>query len=146
GGRLGARTPLLLGERGAGHPLRQDVLDLQLTGGAVLGEEVGQPVHRGEAPVLLAAGRHGEVRDLPGPGALAPGGVRDHRLGGVGVSLAARGVSQQAHQPTAPSIWSSMRRLSSRAYSIGSSLAMGSTKPRTIIAIASSSFIPRDIR
>ena len=49
-------------------------------------------------------------------------------------------------QPTAPSICSSIRRLSSRAYSIGSSLAMGSTKPRTIIAIASSSVMPRDIR
>ena len=49
-------------------------------------------------------------------------------------------------QPTAPSIWSSIRRLSSRAYSIGSSLAIGSTKPRTIIAIASSCSMPRDIR
>ena len=49
-------------------------------------------------------------------------------------------------QPTAPSICSSMSRLSSRAYSIGSSLAIGSTKPRTIIAIASSSVSPRLIR
>ena len=49
-------------------------------------------------------------------------------------------------QPTAPSICSSMSRLSSRAYSIGSSLAIGSTKPRTIIAIASSCSMPRDIR
>ncbi len=53
---------------------------------------------------------------------------------------------QQAHQPTAPSICSSMRRLSSRAYSMGSSLAMGSTNPRTIIAIASCSDMPRDMR
>ncbi len=49
-------------------------------------------------------------------------------------------------QPTAPSICSSIRRFSSRAYSIGSSRAIGSMKPRTIIAIASSSLIPRDIR
>ncbi len=49
-------------------------------------------------------------------------------------------------QPTAPSICSSISRLSSRAYSIGSSLAIGSTKPRTIIAIASSCSMPRDIR
>ena len=51
-----------------------------------------------------------------------------------------------AGQPTAPSICSSIRRLSSRAYSIGSSLAIGSTKPRTIIAIASSCSMPRDMR
>ena len=50
------------------------------------------------------------------------------------------------HQPTAPSICSSMRRLSSRAYSMGSSRAMGSTNPRTIIAMASVSVMPRDIR
>ena len=49
-------------------------------------------------------------------------------------------------QPTAPSICSSIRRLSSRAYSIGSSRAIGSTKPRTIMAIASSSPRPRLIR
>ena len=50
------------------------------------------------------------------------------------------------HQPTAPSICSSISRLSSRAYSIGSSRAIGSMKPRTIIAMASSSVMPRDIR
>src|SRR5690606_3004939 len=50
------------------------------------------------------------------------------------------------HQPTAPSICISIRRLSSRAYSMGSSRAMGSTKPRTIIAIASASSMPRLIR
>ena len=50
------------------------------------------------------------------------------------------------HQPTDPSIWSSMRRLSSMAYSIGSSLTIGSTKPLTTILAASSSVMPRDIR
>ncbi len=49
-------------------------------------------------------------------------------------------------QPTAPSICSSISRLSSSAYSIGSSRAIGSMKPRTIIAIASSSVSPRLIR
>ena len=50
------------------------------------------------------------------------------------------------HQPTAPSICSSISRFSSSAYSIGSSRAIGSTKPRTIVAIASSSVMPRLIR
>jgi|GEM_PF-6447884 len=49
-------------------------------------------------------------------------------------------------QPTAPSICSSISLLSSRAYSIGNSRAIGSTKPRTIMAIASSSVSPRLIR
>ena len=59
---------------------------------------------------------------------------------------AARGPGARTAQPTAPSICSSISRLSSSAYSIGSSLAIGSTKPRTIIAIASSSSMPRLIR
>ena len=49
-------------------------------------------------------------------------------------------------QPTAPSICSSMSRFSSRAYSMGSSRAIGSMKPRTIMAMASSSGMPRLIR
>ena len=65
-------------------------------------------------------------------------GVDVLHLEGPGQSL--------SRHPTAPSICSSIRRFSSRAYSIGSSLAIGSTKPRTIIAIASSSAMPRDIR
>ena len=48
--------------------------------------------------------------------------------------------------PTAPSICSSMSRFSSSAYSIGSSRATGSTNPRTIIAMASSSLSPRCCR
>ena len=39
-----------------------------------------------------------------------------------------------------------MSLFSSMAYSMGSSRAMGSMKPRTIIAMASSSGIPRLIR
>jgi hypothetical protein len=44
------------------------------------------------------------------------------------------GPLERRHQPTAPSIWSSISRLSSSAYSIGSSRAIGSTKPRTMVA------------
>ena len=49
-------------------------------------------------------------------------------------------------QPTEPSICSSIRRLSSTAYSIGSSRVIGSMKPFTIIAVASTSESPRLIR
>ncbi len=46
-------------------------------------------------------------------------------------------------QPIEPSICSSISRLSSTAYSIGSSLVTGSMKPLTIIFEASSSSRPR---
>jgi hypothetical protein len=49
-------------------------------------------------------------------------------------------------QPMAPSIWSSMRRFSSTAYSMGSSRVIGSMNPFTIIAVASASVRPRLIR
>ena len=49
-------------------------------------------------------------------------------------------------QPTDPSICSSTSRFSSSAYSIGSSRLIGSTKPRTIMPMASSSERPRLIR
>jgi len=49
-------------------------------------------------------------------------------------------------QPTEPSIWSSIRRFSSTAYSIGSSRVIGSMNPFTIIAVASGSVRPRLIR
>ena len=48
--------------------------------------------------------------------------------------------------PTDPSIWSWMSRFISTAYSSGSSFVIGSTKPETIIADASASDRPRDIR
>jgi hypothetical protein len=48
--------------------------------------------------------------------------------------------------PIAPSICSSTSRLSSTAYSIGSSRVMGSMNPFTIIALASASVSPRLIR
>ncbi len=49
-------------------------------------------------------------------------------------------------QPMAPSISSLIRLFISTAYSTGSSLAIGSAKPVTIIAFASSSEMPRLIR
>ena len=49
-------------------------------------------------------------------------------------------------QPTEPSIWSSIRRLHSTAYSIGRVLVIGSMKPLTIMPIACSSDNPRLIR
>ena len=98
--------------------------------------DAAQPLERREPPDLLAAGRHRVVVDV-------------ERSLWVQVGIDPRhleGLCDCRHQPTAPSICSSISRLSSRAYSIGSSLAIGSTKPRTIIAIASSSAMPRDIR
>jgi hypothetical protein len=49
-------------------------------------------------------------------------------------------------QPTLPSISISIRRLSSTAYSKGNCFAIGSMKPLTMSAIASSSLMPRLIR
>src|SRR6266568_4607673 len=49
-------------------------------------------------------------------------------------------------QPTDPSICSWINRFISTAYSSGSSLVIGSTKPDTISADASGSESPRDIR
>ncbi len=132
---------------GQGDALGQRLLAGQARPGGRVAEERAEPVDRGEAPLLLAPVRHREVGDVERRRALGPRLVRDHRRGTVGVRpLGGALGGQQAHQPTAPSICSSMSRLSSRAYSMGSSLAMGSTKPRTIIAIASSSVIPRDMR
>ena len=53
---------------------------------------------------------------------------------------------REAAQPTEPSISSLISRLSSTAYSRGSSLVKGSKKPLTIMVIASSSESPRLIR
>ena len=102
---------------------------------------------------------HGEVGDVErrgargarGLAARAPTPWRVRAVGdGAGVvrrqAVAACSCRGGRHQPTAPSICSSMRRLSSRAYSMGSSRAMGSTNPRTIIAMASVSGMPRDMR
>jgi hypothetical protein len=112
----------------------------------------------GIPPLLQPRGRHGrtlvhaprvgaplaEPLRLPDRHALDGGGAQ-----GVGHAFGLNGLIHcgRVHgQPTDPSISSSIRRLSSTAYSSGSSLAIGSMKPRTIIAIASSSGIPRLVR
>jgi len=51
-----------------------------------------------------------------------------------------------AYYPIEPSISNLIRRFISTAYSIGNSFVNGSMKPITIISVASSSEIPRDIK
>src|SRR5690606_3272023 len=99
-----------------------------------------QPLQRGEAPLLVTRGRDGEVGDV-----VRRDGVQLRlRLSRLALpAVRVRRGLDTGGQPTAPSICSSIRRLSSSAYSIGSSRAIGSTKPRTIMAIASSSLRPR---
>src|SRR5699024_6459447 len=109
--------------RGGGLPRQGQVLLLEL------GRRGARLVDRGTGG---DRGRPGRVADgLVGRG--VPGALRALHIGG-------------RHQPTAPSICSSIRRFSSRAYSMGSSRAMGSMNPRTIIAMASVSSMPRLIR
>ena len=127
--RTGRAPSRATGTRSAVTPPGSLDLDVE----AVAGErrvvvQALQPLERREPPDLLAPGRDRVVGQVEGT----------HRVE-VGGDI-------QAHQPTAPSICSSISRLSSRAYSIGSSLAIGSMKPRTIIAIASSCSMPRDMR
>ena len=127
-----------------------------------------EPAQRGEPPDLLPPGRHRVVargrRSRSDAGAtrrLADRATADVRMRGQPVVAVAQRPSATASpggevlgcrmaeltaQPTAPSICSSISRLSSSAYSIGSSRAIGSTKPRTIMAIASSSVSPRLMR
>ena len=101
-----------------------------------IGVQPAQPAQRGEPPLLLAAVGHREIRRVVGPVLVQP-------CHGSGFD---RPLKSSRHQPTAPSICSSISRFSSSAYSIGSSRAIGSTNPRTIVAIASSSVMPRLIR
>ena len=93
--------------------------------------EPAEPAERSEAPFFLAPAGHREVSRIVRLLFVQPG--NSSGLDGW-------------HQPTAPSICSSISLFSSSAYSIGSSRAIGSTKPRTIVAIASSSVRPRLIR
>ena len=73
-------------------------------------------------------------------------GWQDCRSCTPGQGAPARAPLEDRHQPTAPCICSSISRFSSSAYSIGSSRAIGSTKPRATVAAASSSVMPRLIR
>ena len=62
------------------------------------------------------------------------------------VAMLTKSTPSTSSQPTEPSICSWISRFISTAYSSGSSLVIGSTKPVTIIAQASVSERPRDIR
>ena len=66
------------------------------------------------------------------------------RLGNGGAAILSGGARSPSAQPIEPTISSWIRRFSSTAYSIGSSLVTGSMKPLTIIAAASSSVNPRE--
>ena len=127
--------------------------------------QAAQAPQRREPPLLLAATRDLEGLDVVGGETQLPRRelraargldarvhVEDRCSGGVDDAAPGRRRARYLRRfarpdhPTAPSICSSIRRLSSSAYSMGSSRAMGSTNPRTIIAIASSSESPRHIR
>ena len=110
------------------------------------------PRHVRVAPLLGARGRHRSGRvDIPrvlaaGPEPRRIGGARlEHGPPVDGPARAFARDGDLAH-PTLPSISNSISRLSSTAYSSGSSFAMGSMNPRTISAMASASSIPRLIR
>ena len=75
--------------------------------------------------------RHGEIID-PEPAPCRHGDTAEYVL--------------HCHHPIVPSNSILTKLFISTAYSSGSSFAIGSTKPRTIIARASSSSIPRLIR
>ena len=89
-------------------------------------------------------------RELPARLALELGQREARRLGGGGLAALREelrlGDLRRSHQPIEPSICSSIRRFISTAYSIGSSLTIGSMKPLTISLPASSSERPCDIR
>ena len=114
-------------------------------------EELSDAVERRVAPIVLLALRRGEIVHIER--ARLPVGARRHgrrhrvrvvriRDGNGDFSI----VRCHGNQPTDPSICSSTKRFSSSAYSIGSSRLIGSTKPRTIMPMASFSSRPRLIR
>jgi hypothetical protein len=154
-----ARLQLGAGARAAAR------LGLAVAGGELLGSgglgaaaddprpvEPGGP-RVGEAPGLLAAVRPLQLLErgqgLQPPRAEPLRVAERLRPGGHGRLVEALEwdvVDRRHAYPTAPSICSETRRFSSSAYSIGSSLEIGSMKPRTIIAVASASDSPRDWR
>ena len=70
-----------------------------------------------------------------------PGSGRRHEAASM-----VPGMNFRPLYPTDPSIWSWMSLFISTAYSSGSSLVIGSTKPETIMALASASERPRLLR
>ena len=122
-----------------------------------VGEQVAVARHLGErraAPLLLLPARPAGLLGAAPPGdaqvaepvglATSRAEARDRRR--VERSRRRRGHRSGLGHPTAPSIWSWMRRFISTAYSIGSSLTIGSMKPFTIMALASASVRPRLMR
>lgn len=107
--------------------------------------------HRGITPIILLAVGHFKMRPHqmtaasdPPKRAWLPDSHTDRswiRNGNIDFLSLCHG-----NQPTDPSICNSTSRFSSSAYSIGSSRLIGSTKPRTIMPMASSSERPRLIR
>src|SRR5438477_8416927 len=127
--RLDVRHPQR--DRARVRPLERlaDVLHLQEVEADVLAELI-----LGEALLRVLDLRQAERLAVE---ALRPFHVRDRHRDEVGAL---------DDQPTDPSIWSWISRFISTAYSSGSSFVIGSTKPLTIIALASDSVSPRDMR
>src|SRR6266516_1192805 len=119
------------GDRRRVRPLERtaDVLQLQQVDADVLAELILR-----KAPLRVLDLRQAERVAVE---ALRPFQVRDRHRDEVGAL---------DDQPTEPSICSWISRFISTAYSSGSSFVIGSTKPLTIIALASASVRPRDIR
>jgi hypothetical protein len=117
---------------------------------AVQGHQLGV----GAAPRLVGALREAGVLEQLEPfgaiGAQPVGALRAQRLEAFGVDLVTIHCCSHCASPSGypmePSISSWIKRLSSTAYSIGSSLVNGSKKPFTIIEMASFSDSPRLIR
>src|SRR6187401_1242028 len=116
-----------------------------------IGNELAVPRERrqvGTPPLLLlASGRWRALRSRPpcqAQVAEPPGFLEAFADAPDRVSVEREGGGRR--HPTAPSIWSWIRRFISTAYSIGSSLTIGSMKPFTIIALASASLSPRLMR
>ena len=97
----------------------------------------------GAAPLLIGPAWHGQP--LIGLQSRAP--TLAQPVGFAPELFALEGLGRKWHRyPTEPSISSWIKRLSSTAYSSGSSLVNGSMKPLTIIVSASLRVMPRLIR
>src|SRR5207237_674214 len=103
-----------------------------------------EPFQVGPAPLLVDL--RGQAQPLVDGERLTPPSAQPVGLPVEGGDLL-HGFHREGHgYPTEPSISSWISRLSSTAYSSGSSLVKGSMKPLTIIVSASSSGMPRLMR
>jgi hypothetical protein len=114
-----------------------------------VGELVGR-LQPARAAVALLARQHPLEGVPPGQAlGLQPGRVAELRrelLDRGPAEAVLEGFHRKSGHPMPPSISSSIRRLSSTAYSSGSSLVKGSMKPLTIISRASSPEMPRLVK